>query len=123
MINVELDVLTMRKPDTWLSGIPIPITKFLWNDEAVVRFQKAMASAETELKLDIIRAKINKKLSTTTAINDELVKLVVNVAKSCVKFRNAPRRVQIRQLKHKRWYDASLKDMKKTIKTLTQEIK
>ena len=99
-----------------------PLLRFDWNPESIARLKGQLSNPHTQLKLQILEAKQKMENPNLDALVSEFSDLLLEEAKKVVKYRKRgpPSR---KQKAAKKWYDQSLRTLKKDISRLNADLR
>ena len=98
-----------------------PLLRFDWNPESVARLKAQLSDPHTQLKIQIMEAKLKLEHTDLDALVAEFSDLLLEETKKVVKFRKRgpPSR---KQKEAKKWYDQSLRTLKEEIYQLNANL-
>ena len=99
-----------------------PLLWFDWNPESMARLKDQLSDPHTQLKLQIMEAKLKLDNPDLDALVSDFSDLLLEETKKVVKFRKRgpPSR---KQKAGKKWYDQSLRTLKKDIFHLNADLR
>ena len=99
-----------------------PLLRFDWNPESMARLKAQLSDPHTQLKIQIMEAKLKLKHTDLDALVSDFSNLLLEETKKVVKFRKRgpPSR---KQKAAKKWYDQSLRTLKKDISQLNTDLR
>ena len=98
-----------------------PLLRFDWNLESMARLKDQLSDPHTQLKIQIMEAKLKLENPDLDALVSDFSDLLLEETKKVVKFckRGPPSR---KQKAAKKWYDQSLRTLKKDISQLNADL-
>ena len=99
-----------------------PLLQFDWNPESMARLKDQLSDPHTQLKIQIMEAKLKLDNPDLDALVSDFSDLLLEETKKVVKFRERgpPSR---KQKAAKKWYDQSLRALKKDISHLNADLR